>query len=232
MLNELRNTGHSRRNLHLCIAYSNNLPCHPTLPPLYLRIPHRLDKLHSDTSCATLSIKLIPFPISSPCPWQSILCYALRLLYLRQKHWPLLLQLRPSYYTSILSDLHIALTLISYSYCYLFPIANPSLAHTHSPTFLRVTSLPCKTTYLTPGFVSVHQLTLVPPKLSMSRALGTPNVRFLTAFGHILNHSPPIHTPATAFSAYFATETSLVRLLASAYTRNLHLCDVYACICS
>ena len=103
---------------------------------------------------------------------------------------------------------------------------------THSPTSLRVPSLPSKTTCLTPGFVSAHQLTLVPRKLSMSRALGTPNVRFLTAFGHILNHSPPIHTPATAFSAYFATETSLVRLLASACTRNLHLFGLYTCICS
>ena len=182
--------------------------------------------------CATLSIERIPFSISSRYPWQSIPCCVLRLLYLLSKTPTLLLQLHPLYYTSILSDLHIALTLISYSYCYSSLIANPSLAHTHSPTFLRVTSLPCKTTYLTPGFVSAHQLTLVPRKLSMSRALGTPNVRFLTAFGHILNHSPPIHTPATAFSAYFATETSLVRLLASAYTRNLHLFDVYACICS
>ena len=86
MLNELPNTGHSRRNLHLCIAYSDILPCHLTLPLLYLRIPHRLDKLHSDMPCATLSIKLIPFPISSSYPWQSILCYALRLLYLYPKH--------------------------------------------------------------------------------------------------------------------------------------------------
>ena len=83
-----------------------------------------------------------------------------------------------------------------------------------------------------PAFVSARQLTLVPPKLSTFRALGTSDVRFLAAFGHILNYSPPIRSPATAFSAYFATETSLVRLLVSAYTRNLHLCDVYACICS
>ena len=138
MLNELRNTGHSQRNLHLCIAYSNNLPCHPTLPSLRLRIPHRLDQLHSDMPCATLSIERIPFSISSRYPWQSIPCCVLRLLYLLSKTPTLLLQLHPFYYTSILSDLHIALTLISYSYCYLFPFANPSLAHTHSPTFLRV----------------------------------------------------------------------------------------------
>ena len=104
--------------------------------------------------------------------------------------------------------------------------------HTLSPTSFRVPSLPSKTTYLTPGFVSAHQLTLVPRKLSMSRAVGTPNVRFLTAFGHIPNHSPPIPTPPAAFSAYFATKTSLVCLLAYAYTRNLHLCGLYACICS
>ena len=182
--------------------------------------------------CATLSIKLIPFPISSPYPWRYIPCYALRLLYLHSKHWPLLLKRHPSYCTYILSNLHTLLTLLSYNHCHTFPIANLSFALTHSLTSFRVPFLLCKTTYLTPGFVSAHQLTLVPPKLSMSRAVGTPNVRFLTAFGHILNHSPPIHSPATAFSPYFATETSLVRLPASAYTRNLHLCSVYPCICS
>ena len=91
LLNELHNTVRSRRNSHLRTVYSDILPCHLTLPLLYLRIPHRLDKLHSDMPCATLSIKLIPFPISSPYPWQSILCYALRLLYLYPEHWPLLL---------------------------------------------------------------------------------------------------------------------------------------------
>ena len=64
LLNELHNTGRSRRNSHLRTVYGNILPCHLTLPLLYLRIPHRLDKLHSDMPCATLSIKLIPFPIS------------------------------------------------------------------------------------------------------------------------------------------------------------------------
>ena len=135
-------------------------------------------------------------------------------------------------------------TLLSYltctSHCLSYPTATATQflsqtlhSHpTHSPTSLPVRSLPSKTTYLTPGFVSAHQLTLVPPKLSMSRALGTPNVLLLTAFGHILNHSPPIHTPATVFSAYFAAKTSLVRLLAFAYTHDLHLCDIYACFCS
>ena len=91
LLNELHNTGRSRRNSHLRTVYSDILPCHLTLPLLYLRIPHRLDKLHSDMPCATLSIKLIPFPISSRYPWRSIPCYALRILYLYSKHWPLLL---------------------------------------------------------------------------------------------------------------------------------------------
>ena len=91
LLNELHNTGRSRRNSHLRTVYSDILPCHLTLPLLYLRIPHRIDKLHSDMPCATLSIKLIPFPVSSPYPWRSIPLYTLRLLYLRPKHWPLLL---------------------------------------------------------------------------------------------------------------------------------------------
>ena len=90
-LNELHNTGRSQRNSNLHTVYSDILPCHLTLPSLYLRIPHRLDKLHSDMPCATLSIKLIPFPISSPYPWQYIPCYALCLLYLNSKHRPLLL---------------------------------------------------------------------------------------------------------------------------------------------
>ena len=138
VLKELRNTGHSRRNLNLCIAYSNYLPCHSTLPSLHLRIPHRLDKLHSDMPCATLSIKLIPFPISSPYPWRSIPCYALRLLYLNSKHWPLLLKRHPSYCTYILSNLHTLLTLLSYNHCHTFPIANLSFALTHSLTSFRV----------------------------------------------------------------------------------------------
>ena len=182
--------------------------------------------------CATLSIERIPFSISSRYPWQSIPCCVLRLLYLLSKTPTLLLQLHPLYYTSILSDLHIALTLLSYNSCRISLATNSSLTPSYSPTTFRVPLLLCKTTYLTPGHVSARQLTLVPRKRSMSRALGTPNVRFLTAFGHILNHSPPTHTAATAFSAYFVTETSLVCLLASAYTRNLHLFDVYACICS
>ena len=138
MLNELPDTGHSRRNLHLCIAYSDILPCHLTLPSLHLRTPHRLDKLHSNMPCATLSIGLIPFPISSPYPWRSIPCYALRLLYLNSKHWPLLLKRHPSYCTYILSNLHTLLTLLSYNHCHTFPIANLSFALTHSLTSFRV----------------------------------------------------------------------------------------------
>ena len=138
MLNELPDTGHSRRNLHICIAYSDILPCRLTLPLLCLRIPHRLDKLHSDIPCTTLSIKLIPFPISSSYPWQFIPCYALRLLYLHSKHWPLLLKRHPSYCTYILSNLHTLLTLLSYNHCHTFPIANLSFALTHSLTSFRV----------------------------------------------------------------------------------------------
>ena len=180
--------------------------------------------------CATLSIKLTPFPVSSPYPWRYIPCYALRLLYLNSKHWPLLLKRHPSYCTYILSDLHIALTLIFYSYCYTFPIANPSLALTHSPTLIRVPSLPCKTTYLTPGLVSAHQLTLVPRKASMSRTLGMPNVRFLTALGHILSLPPPIRTPPTAFLASFGTKPCLAYLFITTYPRNPYLCGPYTCI--
>ena len=88
LLNELHNTGCSQRNSHLRTMYSDIIPCQLTLPLFYLRIPHRLDKLHSDMPCATLSIKLIPFPISSPYPWQSIPCYTLRLLYLYPNHRP------------------------------------------------------------------------------------------------------------------------------------------------
>ena len=138
MLNELRNTSHSQRNSHLRAVYSDILPCHLTLPSLHLRTPHRLDKLHGDMPCATLSIKLIPFPISSPYPWRYIPCYALRLLYLHSKHWPLLLKRHPSYCTYILSNLHIFLTLSSYNYRHAFPIVNPSFAPTHSPTSFRV----------------------------------------------------------------------------------------------
>ena len=53
-LNELHNTGRSQRNSNLHTVYSDILPCHLTLPSLYLRIPHQLDELHCATSCATL----------------------------------------------------------------------------------------------------------------------------------------------------------------------------------
>ena len=85
------NTGRTSYDLHLYNVYCNNLPCYSTSASPNLRLLQRLDNLHRDTSCATLSIKLIPFPISSPYPWRSIPLYTLRLLYLRPKHWPLLL---------------------------------------------------------------------------------------------------------------------------------------------
>ena len=123
------------------------------------------------------------------------------------------------------------MTLVSYNYRYLFPIANPSLAPTHSSTFLRVTSLPCKTTCLTPGFLSAHQLTLVPAKRFTSWTSGTPNLRFLTAFGHISSLPPPIYTQPAAFSASFGTKPCLAYLSITAYPRNPYLCGLYTCIC-